>query len=205
MRIIYFIILNLFYNASFAQEKEQPLKNLFNELHVSVNHGILNERTFFGGGIGVSHVFRPDKIFAFRTGLDFQFFHAWSDQEEQLSHYSSTKNIHYSYMDLTVPLVLRLNIKWIFMELGGNLAVGIAGQRRADVTNDFYMQPSVKTTTKDSWNPGVSAGLVLGIGARIPLNEKLDLLIRPDVGSSMAFNQEFSNLFGRLCIGIHLK
>ncbi|MGV3613489.1 MAG: hypothetical protein ACO1N0_21195 [Fluviicola sp.] len=206
MRILHLIVLILLCDSSFAQGKEQPLKNLFNEFHASVNHGILNERTFFGGGLGVSHVFRPDKIFAVRTGLDFQFFHAWSDQGEHPSHYSSTRNIHYSYVDLTIPLIMRFNIRWVFIELGGNLGVGIAGQRRATTTNySGFQQPSVTTTSHDSWNPGVSAGLFLGIGARIPLNEKLDLLIRPDVGSCMAFNQEFGNLYARLCIGIHLK
>ncbi len=203
MRFLLFIVVMGFSLSSFGQEKEQPLKNLFNEFHASVNHEL--GKGFFGGGLAANHVFRPDKIVSFRTGLDFQFFHSWSDSENSHSYYSSVKDVHYSYVDLTIPIVLRINIRWVFIELGANLGVGIAGQRRATVTSYYDQQPSVVTTTKGSWNPGISVGPVLGIGARIPLNEKLDLLIRPDVGISMAFNQEFSNLYGRLCIGIHLK
>lgn len=190
-------------SCAFGQDKEQPLKNLFNEYHASVNHGIGDG--FFGGGLGVNHVFRPDKIVSLRTGMDFQFFHAWSPNGEHPSHYTSTKNVHYSYVDLTIPIVMRINIRWIFIELGANLAVGIAGQRRATVTNYYDQQPSVVTSTKGYWNPGISVGPVFGIGARIPLNEKLDLLVRPDIGASVSFREDFLNLYGRLCIGIHLK
>lgn len=98
---------------------------------------------------------------------------------------------------------MRINIKWVFIELGGNLVAGIAGQKRGILT--YYSQPLLETTTKDSWNSGISIGPVLGIGSRIPLNEKLDLLIRPDIGASVYFQQEFVNLYGRLCVGIHLK
>jgi hypothetical protein len=199
---LFFILLTFSVYCS-GQEKKQDLKNLFNEYGVSVNHGI--GTGFFGGGLGANHVFHPDKVVSFRTGLEFQFFHAWSDSESHPSHYSSTKNIHYSYVDLTVPIVMRLNVRWLFIELGGHVGAGISGQRRATVTNYSDFQPAVETTTKDSWNPGISAGLLFGIGTRIPLTEKLDLLIRPDVGASAYFQQDFLNLYGRLCVGIHLN
>lgn len=72
MRISLLLVILAFCSFSFAQEKEQPLKNLFNEYHISVNHGIGDGS--FGGGVGVNHVFHPDKVVSFRTGLDFQFF-----------------------------------------------------------------------------------------------------------------------------------
>lgn len=100
---------------------------------------------------------------------------------------------------------MRINIKWMFMELGGNLGIGITGQQRATVINYSDYGPPVETVTNDSWNSGISIGPVLGIGSRIPLNEKLDLLIRPDIGASVYFQREFVNLYGRLCVGIHLK
>ena len=202
MRMIYFTIFMLFYNASVAQEKEQTLKKLFNEFHVSVNHSLGNG--FFGGGLGANHVFRPDKVFSFRTGLDLQFFHTWGNSGDP-SHYSSTKDIRWAYADLTIPIVMRFNIKYVLIELGGNLGVGIAGQQRATVTTYSDYQPSVEIKTKDFWNSGFSVGPVFGIGTLIPLNEKLDLLIRPDIGASVHFQQEFLNVYGRLCIGIHLK
>nr|WP_294857971.1 hypothetical protein [uncultured Fluviicola sp.] len=93
MRLTIFCIPYFCLSFAFAQEEKQPLKNLFNEFHASVNHEMGNG--FFGGGLGVNHVFRPDKVVAFRTGLDFQFFHAWSDSEDSHSYYSSVKDVHY--------------------------------------------------------------------------------------------------------------
>lgn len=202
MRFLLFIVLIAFFNPVFGQDKEQPLKNLFNEFHASVNHPLGNG--FFGGGLGANHVFRPDKICSFRTGLDFQFFHVWGNSADP-SHYSSTKDVRWAYADLTIPIVMRFNIKYVFIELGGNLGIGIAGQQTATVTTYSDYQPSVENKTKDSWNSGFSVGPVFGIGTLIPLNEKLDLLIRPDVGANVYFQKEFVNLYGRLCIGIHLK
>ncbi len=200
MRLLLSLIFMSFLNWNFAQEKEQPLRNLFNEYHVSVNHGIGDGS--FGGGLGVNHVFHPDKVISFRTGLDFQFF---SDQtySNPPSHFGSPYDYYCSYVDLTIPFIMRINIKWVFMELGGNLVAGIAGQKRGILKD--YSPPLKETTTKDSWNPGFSVGPVLGIGARIPLTEKLDLLVRPDVGASISLDREFGNLYGRLCVGIHLK
>ena len=152
----------------------------------------------------VNHVFVAYKIVYLRAGIDFQFFHAWADSEDP-SHYSSTKNIHYTYVDLTIPILMRINIRWVFIELGGSLGAGITGQKKATVTTYSDYQAPVETIIKSSWNPGFSAGPVFGIGTRIPLNEKLDLLIRPDVGASIYFREEFLNLYGRLCVGIHLK
>jgi hypothetical protein len=200
MRLLLSLILMSFLNWGFTQEKEQPLRNLFNEYHASVNHGIGDGS--FGGGVGVNHVFNPDKVISFRTGLDFQFFSSQTYSNPP-SHFGSPYDYYCSYVDLSIPFIMRINIKWVFIELGGNLVAGIAGQKRGILT--YYSQPLPETTTKDSWNPGFSVGPLLGIGARIPINEKLDLLIRPDVGANISLDQEFGNLYGRLCVGLHLK
>lgn len=194
-----FVILALSF-FGYGQEKEQPLKNLFNEFHASVNHGIGDGS--FGGGLAVNHVFHPEKTVSFRTGLDFQYFSELSYSEPP-SHIGTPYDYYCSYVDLTIPLIMRINIKWVFIELGGNLVAGIAGQKRGILT--YYSQPLMETTTKDSWNPGFSIGPLMGVGARIPFNEKVDLLIRPDVGASISLDREFGNLYGRLCVGIHLK
>lgn len=200
MKINLLLVIFAFSVSCFSQEKEQPLRNLFNEYHASVNHGIGDGS--FGGGVGVNHVFHPDKVISFRTGLDFQFF-SGQTYSNPPSHFGSPYDYYCSYVDLSIPFIMRINIKWVFIELGGNLVAGIAGQKRGILT--YYSQPLPETTTKDSWNPGFSVGPLLGIGARIPINEKLDLLIRPDVGANISLDQEFGNLYGRLCVGLHLK
>ena len=202
MRFLLFISLFFFLDPVSAQEEKQPLKDLFNEYYVSVNHGI--GKGFFGGGLGVNHVFHPDKIVSIRTGLDLQYFQTWGNPV-QPSHYSSERDVRCLYVNFDIPVVVRINFHWAFIELGANFGVGLAGQRSATVTTSYDYQPSVESTKKESWNPGFSVGPVLGIGARIPLNDKLELLVRPDVGASLAFRYEFMNFYGRLCIGIHLK
>lgn len=202
MRILLLFVLIGSLNFTFGQEKEQPLKNLFNEFHASVNRGF--GEGFFGGGVGINHVFRPEKIFALRTGLEFQFFHAWASMDHH-SHYASYENEQCSYTYLSIPIVMRINIRWAFIELGANVGTGISGTRKATVTSNNDQAPATVTNIKESWNPGLLLGPVFGIGARIPLNEKLDLLVRPDAGMSFDFKENFSNFYGRLCIGIHLK
>lgn len=203
--ILVLICMQLF--SAFGQEKEPSLKKLFNEFHVSANHGIpINSgiRTFFGAGLGANKVFRSEKMIAFRTGLDFQFFHTWGNSGDP-AHYSSISNVHYSYLDLTIPVVLRINIGMTFIELGGNLGLGILGQKRYTQHTSFDNQASTEIIKKESLNQGFSVGPVFGVGVLIPMNEKLDLLIRPDVGASVYFKEEFTNVYARLCIGIHLK
>ncbi|MNJ82984.1 hypothetical protein D3C87_03970 [compost metagenome] len=190
--------------SSFSQEKEQKLKNLFNEFHVSVNHGIGSGRTFFGAGLGANKVFRAEKIVAFRTGIEFQLFHTWDDVGDP-SHFSAIKNIHRNHIDFMVPVAMRINIQRMFIELGGNVGVGVVGWERFTYLSFPLGKPTVQTERKEGWTPGFSMGLMGGIGGLIPLNEKLDLLIRPDVGASVYFHGEFLNLYARLCIGIHLK
>ncbi len=92
-----------------------------------------------------------------------------------------------------------------FIELGGNLGLGVVGQKRYTQLTYSDNQIPVETEKKESSNQGFSVGPVFGVGVLIPMNEKLDLLIRPDVGASVYFREGFTNLYARLCIGIHLK
>lgn len=211
MRIICFTILILFCSCSFAQEKEQPLKNLFNEFHVSVNHGVLNERTFFGGGLGASHVFRADRIVGARAGLELELFHIHAGNTNPPYSDETRKNQHFYLTSLTFPINLRLSfgkkIRFLF-ELGGRGGFVVSRYSTADVLRtgpnyEAYFE-HVKTN-KVAVGLG-TVGLNSGIGALIPLNEKLDLLVRPDFGVNLFFfDDPRIHFYGRLCIGIHLK
>ena len=206
MRILLFFILIGSLNGVIAQEKEQPLKNLFNEFHASVNHGIplfMQDRTFFGVGLGANKVFRSDKIVAFRTGLELQLFHSWQANGDP-SHFSYTENIHSYFLDLSVPLALRMNINHLFVEVGGNIGVGVGGQRRETYSSFPLGQPTVTTEQKTKTGSGFWLGPAVGIGTLISLNERLDLLIRPDVQLNWQIYDGL-NLYARLCVGIHLK
>lgn len=192
------------YFHAFGQKEKPAFKDYFNEYYVSVNHGIASSRTFFGAGLGASHVFQPQNVITFRTGVDLQFFHAWASSGAP-AHYSSVQNIHRTFIDLTIPLVIRLNIKMVFIEFGGNLGCGMAGWERHTQSNFPPNQPVSQTEQKQAWNPRLSAGGTGGVGVLIPLNEKLELLVRSDFGASAYFQREYSNVYARLCIGIHIK
>lgn len=205
LNLLVLICMQLF--PAFGQEKEPSLKNLFNEFHVSANHGIplySKNRSFFGAGLGANKVFRSEKIIAFRTGLEFQLFHTWDDVGDP-SHFSAIKNIHRTGIDLNVPIMLRINIQKMFIELGGNIGTGVVGWERYTNYSFPMGQPTVQTEQKQGWSSGFFLGSTAGMGGLIPLNEKMDLLIRPDVGANLYFYGGFLHLYGRLCIGIHLK
>ncbi len=204
-RILFIICSSLFWNLnSFAQEKEPDLKHLFNEFHVSVNHGIPlypEDRTFFGTGFGAGKVFRAEKIVAFRSGLELQLFHCWQSNSDDPKPYS--ENIHSYFVDFSVPLALRINISHFFVEFGGNVGVGVGGRKHETVYSSSMGQ-AVMTVQKSRTGSGFWLGPAFGIGTLIPLNERMDLLIRPDV----QLNWQIYNgmdLYGRLCIGVHLK
>jgi hypothetical protein len=205
MKSLLFVIALILSKWSFGQEKKL-FKDYFNEFHVSVNHGIPlfpADRTFFGGGLGISHVFCADKIISFRTGLDFQLFHEW-DEFGEPAHYSSVKNIHYFFVDLSAPLMMRLNVSRFFVEFGANVGVGVGGRMRSTVSSYTPYQPTTTTEQKSRTGSGFWFGPALGIGTLIPLNEKLDLLVRPDIQLNWNIF-EHMNLYGRLCVGIRLK
>ncbi len=55
-------------------EKQQPLKNLVNEFHISVNHGIGSSKEFFGGGWEQTEFLDLKKYLLFELDWNFNFF-----------------------------------------------------------------------------------------------------------------------------------
>ncbi|MGV3613488.1 MAG: hypothetical protein ACO1N0_21190 [Fluviicola sp.] len=201
----------LLLNGAFAQEKEQPLKNLFNEFHASVNHGFLNNRTFFGGGLGASHVFRADRVLGARVGLEFELFHIHTGNTSPPYSDETRRNQHFYLTSLTFPINLRLSfgkkIRFLF-ELGGRGGFVVSRYSTADV---LRTGPNYETYFEHVKTNKVAVGLATvgvnsGIGTLIPLNEKFDLLVRPDVDANLFFFDDARiHLYARLCVGIHLK
>ena len=137
MKFYLFLIIVGVSISCFAQEvNKQSLKNLFNEFQISVNYGAANPRTFFGVGIGASHVFRSDRALGSRVGLEVDFFHFWSGEITPPYSNDVRKNQHYYSTNVSVPFALQLNfgnqIRFLF-ELGGRLGVNAHTFYRADV------------------------------------------------------------------------
>lgn len=202
MKCLFSCLSLLWMGLSYSQDTKPTRPPIFNEFHASMNHSL--GPGFLGGGVAANHVFYSEKVVSLRTGLELNYFHIWGGSSEP-SHYSAVKDMHYAFADLTIPLVMRVNVRPVFFELGGNLGFGIAGLKKGTSITYFDLQPAIETKIKESWSSGFSAGPYFGIGARIPMHEKLDLLIRPDVGANLHFSKNLLNLYGRLCIGIHLK
>ena len=87
------------------------------------------------------------------------------------------------------------------------MGTGVVGWERYTNYSFPMGQPTVQTEQKQGWSSGFFLGSMAGIGGLIPLNERMDLLIRPDVGANFYFYSDdgLIYLYGRLCIGIHLK
>jgi len=202
------------FQSVFAQERSLQFKDYFNEFHIAVNHGIpmsANKRSFFGGGLGISHVFRADKLVGARGGLELEFFHILGPDTYPPESADTRKNQHFYLTSLTIPLNIRFSFgkrtRFLF-EFGGRGGFIVLGHYTADVLKTNPNQESYFEHTKTNKAPlGLgTVGLNSGFGVSVPLNEKLDLLVRPDVGANLYFmDQSKVQLYGRLCVGIHLK
>lgn len=214
MKVLLVTVLITLFNSGLAQDKKQ-FKDYFNEFHVSVNHGIPmlgNSRTFFGGGLGMSHVFRADRTVGARAGLELECFHVTNYNVGPPESDKVRQNQHFYLTSLTLPLNLRISFgekKRVFFELGGRLGFIVFGYYTADILQTGPNNESYFEHVKTSKTPAGlgTVGLNSGIGTSILLNEKLDLVIHPDFGANLFFLEpnERIYLFGRVCVGIHLK
>lgn len=138
MKQLLLIALISSFTSCFAQEKK-TFKDYFNEFHVSVNHGVplnASDRAFFGGGLGMSHVFLMDRTVGARTGLELECFHITDYNAVPPESDKARSNQHFYLTSLTIPLNLRINFgekKNIFLELGGKLGFVAFGYYTADI------------------------------------------------------------------------
>lgn len=210
--VVLFLVVSF---SGFTQEKKKRFKDYFNEFHVSINHGVslnANDQAFFGGGLGMSHVFREDRTVGARAGLELELFHVTDYNAGPPESDEARSNQHFYLTSLTIPLNLRINFgekKNIFLELGGRAGFVVFGYYTADVLQTGANSESYSKHVKTFKAPvGLgTVGLNSGIGTTLSLNEKLDLVIRPDFGANLFFFDYHNRiyLYGRLCVGIHLK
>lgn len=211
MRLSLFFLLTSCLNLCFAQEKK-TFKDYFNEFHISVNHGVplnANDRPFFGGGLGMSHVFRADRTVGARAGLELDFFHFWD--KGGFDHFleQTIVNKHLYLTSLSVPINLRINLgekKNFHIELGGRLGFNLYSWYEADILHsDSGNQPYFVHERHPGGPVGFAfAGVNSGIGVRIPFNEKLDFLIRPTFQMNI-YNLDRLHFYTQLNLGVHLK
>lgn len=169
-----------------AQIDEQSLKNLFNEFHVSVNHGIGSEKNFFGAGFGANHVFKADQALGTRIGLQVDFYHFWNEgvSGPEFNKYESRYNQHFNALNISVPLGLQVNfgysLRYLF-ELGAEVGANAYTRYSADIHNSFNA-PGVNEHVNSKINLGAFLGFNMGVGVRVPFNDALSLLIKPGIG-----------------------
>lgn len=208
------ICLSFWANGLFAQAKEQSLKNLFNEFHVSANHGIVSPRTFFGAGFGAGHIFKADRVIGARIGLEVDLFHFWNGGISTPEYkYESRSNQHFYATTITVPVELQLNfgkrVRYLF-EMGFHLGVNPYTQYIADIKH-YGSYPYTTEHVNSKMSFGLLGGLNMGTGVRIPLNDRLSFLIKPGIGMNIYFSETPmyvgfpGNAYAKLSLGIHLK
>nr|WP_294857979.1 hypothetical protein [uncultured Fluviicola sp.] len=202
------------------------------EFYYSVNHPLSSkeDRTFFGGGIGASVVFRDTKVFNFRTGTEVNYFHTW-DESAYDGKMSYRRDLHYQYVVLSVPAFARLTFgdrfKW-FLEAGAYVGICLGGN--VQYTRISYgPSPNMSSTQEntESYRTGLSITPAASFGVRFPLSERIDFFLKPEfavVKNNLGANNPFShknNYYGpvnpakndfdylymyvRFCAGIHLK
>ena len=212
MRFLLVFILVSFLSGSFAQKGKHRFKEYFNEFHVSINHGIPwygNNRTFFGGGMGMSHVFGSDRVVGARASLDLDFFHFWDNGGFDHFLEQTILNQHLYMTSLSLPINLRINLgekkNW-HIELGGRLGFNLYAFYEADILHSDSNNPPYFVHERHPGGPvgSVFAGANSGIGYRIPYNEKVDFLIRPTLQMNI-YDLDRLHFYTQLNLGIHLK
>ncbi|WP_343634572.1 hypothetical protein [Fluviicola sp.] len=196
----------------FAQKEKRSFKDYFNEFHISVNHGIpfgAYNRTFFGGGLGMSHVFRADRTVGARAGLDLDFFHFWNNGGFDHFLEQTIINQHLYLTSLSIPINLRINLgekKNLHLELGGRLGFNLYSFYEADILHsDSTNQPYFVHERHPGGPVGFAfAGVNSGLGYLIQWNEKMDFLIRPTFQLNI-YDLDRLHIYTQLNLGIHLK
>ena len=212
-RRILIIILVFISFAAVSQEKLKAIRGF--EFHASVNHPISAKegvRTFYGGGIGVNVIFKDTNRVSFKTGVELNYFHTW-DSWLYSGHFSNQTNIHYQYAILSIPAVVRFNMGdefKLFLELGAYLGISFGGDMRSTYsTYDPLSNYSFNGVKHENYSSGLSFTPMIGFGARVPLSERIDLVLKPEFAfmlnqeNSESFNRHY--FYARFCAGIHLN
>jgi hypothetical protein len=197
----------------------QPKIPIF-ELHFSANHPLSSnpeDRTFYGGGFGANLVFRDNKPLSFKTGLEANFFHTWN-KSVYLGHTSGESNVHYNLWNLSIPVLLRLNVGQkakFFLEAGAYLGIPLAGS----TTSTYHLDATypggtnVNELRKEKVGGYFSVSPAVSLGGIFPVSERVDLLLKPELllqknfgvydGPGNDFNERF--VYIRLCLGIRIN
>lgn len=176
----------LLLTCCWAQKNEESTdKNpLVNEYAISTNYG-LEQRGFFGAGLEFCHVMRSEKIVGFRSGIGLNFFHFWHGNTTPPVSLEPRRNQHYYITNLSIPFDLQLNFggkaRFLF-ELGGQFGVNAYTVYRADVYSE-QVSDYVEMRSEPSLKAFV--GVNSGIGLRVPLNNRLGLLLKPSIGLNL--------------------
>lgn len=190
------------------------------EIHFSANHPLSTnpqDRTFYGGGFGANLVFRDAHVLSFKTGLETNFFHTWN-KSAYVGKMASSTNVHYNYWNLSIPVLLRLNVGQkvkFFMEAGVYLGIPLTG----NATSTYYSYPmfpgDVKTveTRQEEYEGYFSLTPAVSLGGIFPVSERMDLFLRTEflfqknVSAQdwpiSNFNEKF--YYVRLCLGVRIN
>lgn len=208
------ILFFLLSGSGFAQVDSQSLRNLFNEFHVSVNHGFNSPKTYFGAGLGASHLFHPDRALGARVGLELDHYHFWRDNNPSPENkYQSRFNQHFNAVNITIPVNLQVNFGYSvrsLFEMGFHLGVNIHTGYKADAVHSASV-PYTEEHIDTKIGLGALGGFNMGIGVRLPFNDAVSLLIKPGIGANIYFsdgsgynNGMLSHAYAKLSIGILL-
>ena len=171
-------------------------RNIGSEFHLSGNHPLIEGigATFFGGGIGGNVIFRDTNTWGIKTGIEINYFHTLKSLSYKSTNYHTTV--------LSLPVMVRFSAgkkNKRFFEMGAYVGVG-AGKSEVGKYSQY-----------EPYRPGIVISPAISFGGRIFLSERIDLLLRPELGLTItdyhASDKVFETYYSyvRFCAGIHLK
>lgn len=191
------------------------------ELHFSANRPLNNnseDQTFFGGGFGANLVFRDAHVLSFKTGFEANFFHTWNESVT-LSHMSGKSNVHYNFWNLSIPVLLRLNVGQkvkFFLEAGVYLGIPLIGNTtsRYHSYSSYPGGSNVNEIRTEKFEGYFSLSPAVSLGVIFPVSQRIDLFLKPEFlfqknfhvevyGPGSDFNDHFRYI--RLCLGIRIN
>lgn len=169
------------------------------EFHLSGNHPLIEGigATFFGGGVGGNVIFRDTNTLGIKTGMEINYFHTWQASQNLSSNHGDNHCVF-----VTIPAMIRFSAgkkNRRFFEMGVYIGIGSGKSEMG------------KYSQYEPYSSGLVISPAISFGGRIFLSERIDLLLRPELGLTVtdyyASDRVFETWYSyvRFCAGIHVK
>jgi hypothetical protein len=217
-KLIFYTACIIFTLPVLAQNEKQPFP--FDEFTISANKTTVadaNTSDRFGFGAGVYHTFLKQKKINLISGVEFNNTSQFKKLGTYSSKFASSYDITYHVYSVSIPFSARFNFgkktkffmeagAYIDLNFGSNMKGRIVSARsEIDSTGHYYFVVHEGQLDTGADLKFLNAGASGGIGVSIPLNSKIDLILKSDYRfgiRNLIDTDAFFNRYLRLVVGL---